>query len=189
MPIAVFTVKRAWPLQVALRHAAVIVAFLATVSLAAMMPACRRGGDANGDALSAAVFPYPTSLSPESSPIEVARALVRALDEDDKQTLLGLVAVKAAVAEMNEIFRKHGRTGKTKPKSAAAMAAAGWSATYVFFQQGETVVEREVIQRDTATVFANGKTPDGKPRMLKITLLREDGLWKVRAGLESLPPE
>ena len=36
-------------------------------------------------------------------------------------------------------------------------------------------------------LLAGGKAPDGKARTLKITLLREDGLWKVRPGLDSLP--
>ena len=67
------------------------------------------------------------------------------------------------------------------------MTAAGWRATYMFFEENETHVEHETIERDTASVFASGKTPVGKARTLKITLLREDGLWKVRAGLESLP--
>ena len=36
---------------------------------------------------------------------------------------------------------------------------------------------------DTAEVFAAGKSPVDKPCGLKIKLVREDGVWKVRAGL------
>ena len=130
---------------------------------------------------------YPASLSAESSPMEVAKALIQALDGDDKETLLGLVAVSHEMAEVAAIYRKHGRRSRLKPESVAAMTSAGWRATYMFFKKNETLVEREATNGDTAVVFAGGKTPVGKARTLKITLLREDGLWKVRAGLESLP--
>ncbi len=134
-----------------------------------------------------ALAPYPASLSAESSPKEVAQVLIQALDADDKQTLLGLVAVEHEMAAVDAIYRKHGRRSNHKPESVAAMTVAGWQATHLFFEENETQVERETIKGDAAVVFARGKTPVGKPQMLKITLLREDGLWKVRAGLESLP--
>jgi predicted transcriptional regulator len=130
---------------------------------------------------------YPSNLSAESTPKEVAGVLIRALDEDDEATLLGLVAAKAEAESVNEIYRKHGRNADTRPETAARLVALGWRATYVFFQEGKTEVVREVVTGDTADVFAGGKAPDGKERTLKIRLLREDGLWKVRAGLQSLP--
>ena len=130
---------------------------------------------------------YPSDLSAESTPKEVAGVFIRALDEDDGATLLGLVAAKAEAEAVNEIYRKHGKDADTSPETAARLAASGWKATYAFFQDGETEVVREAVTGDTADVFASGKAPDGKERTLKIKLLREDGLWKVKAGLQSLP--
>lgn len=130
---------------------------------------------------------YPSNLSAESTPKEVAGVLIRALDEDDEATLLGLVAAKAGAEAVNEIYRKYGRNADTRPETAAWLAASGWRATYAFFQKEKTEVVREVVTGDTADVFAGGKAPDGKERTLQIRLLREDGLWKVKAGLQSLP--
>ena len=131
--------------------------------------------------------PYPMGLSAKSSPSEVAKVLIQALDADDNGTLLGLVAVKQGMADIDAIYRKYGRRSDRKPASVAAMTVAGWQATYAFFKKNETHVEREAIRGDTAEVFATGQTPVGATSTLKITLLREDGLWKVKPGLESLP--
>jgi len=134
-----------------------------------------------------ALAPYPADLSAQSSPTDVATVLIRALDADDAETLRGLVAVKHEVEAVDAIYRRHGRAGDTTPEKAATMAAAGWQATYLFFETNATQVERETIEKDTAEVFAAGKSPTGKPRTLKIKLVREDDVWKVRAGLETLP--
>lgn len=132
-------------------------------------------------------LPYPSTLSAKSTPKEVAAVLIGALDAGDKKILLCLVAVKAGGQEIEAIFRKHGRSKTAKPGTVAALAVAGWSATYSFCRKGETQVKREEIKGDKALVFADCKARDGKPRTLEITLFREDGLWKVRPGLGNLP--
>ena len=167
---------------------------VACLLLAVAASGCDRNNDAgestpaprSGESASA-LPPYPSGLSAESSPTEVAQVLIQALDADDNGTLLGLVAVNHEMAAVDAIHRKHGRRSRLKPESVSAMTAAGWRATYAFFQENETRIERETVKGDTAEVFAAGKTPVGKARTLKINLLREGGLWKVRAGLESLP--
>ena len=67
------------------------------------------------------------------------------------------------------------------------LTVVGWRSSYAFFQNGQTTPTRQVIEGDNAVVFARGTRPDGEPATLEIKLLREDGLWKVRAGLESVP--
>jgi len=134
-----------------------------------------------------ALAPYPAGLSAESSPTDVATVLIAALDSEDKATLLGLVAVEHEVEAVDAIYRRHGRASRLKPENVAAMTAAGWQATYAFFKKNETKVERETVTGDKAEVFAAGKSPLDKPCGLKIKLVREGGVWKVRAGLESLP--
>ncbi len=166
--------------------------FLAAVSLFVMISGCGgddaesgSGGNANGR--SPAPLEYPSSLSADSSPEQVATVLIKALDEKDKGTLLGLVATKAASAKIDAIYRKYGRSKKTDPVKTAGLTVVGWSSSYAFFQNGQTTTTRQVIEGDNAVVFANGTRPDGEPATLKIKLLREDGHWKVRAGLKSLP--
>ena len=169
------------------------VFFLTAISLVLVISGCggnadddESGSDGTSEGQSSNLLKYPSDLSGDSSPEEVAAVLIRALDEKDKETLLGLVAAKAGARKIDAIFRKHNRARRTKPEKAAGLAVMGWSATYAFFQKGQTKVDHQVIEGNNATVFANGKRPDGKPAMIKIRLLREDGLWKVRTGIQSL---
>ena len=145
-------------------------------------------GGSSGGAPPAALE-YPAELSSASSPSDVARVLIRALDAGDNRTMTGLVAAKAEAEAVDAIFRKHGRRANTRPEAAAALAVSGWRATYAVFRKGETEVDREAVEADTATVFARGRLRSGEARRLKITLLREDGCWKVRAGLQTLVAE
>jgi len=171
-----------------------LTCLMAGILLLAAISGC---GNENGDEKSSqaqspkesasVLLSYPSSLSAKSSPSDVAKVLIEALDADDKETLLGLVAVNKGMADIEAIYRKHGRRSNLKPEGAVVMAVAGWQATYAFFEKNQTQVERETINGDTAEVFAAGKSPVGKSCTLKIILLREEGLWKVRPGLESLP--
>ena len=144
------------------------------------------GAEQGTQAAAAASAAYPAGLSSSSSPSEVAQALIKALDEEDEGTLLGLVAAKAVAKDIEAIFEKHGRKSKGASKAGPAFAVAGWQATYAFCQSGQTTVTREEVAGETATVFAAGKAPDGSSKTLKIKLVREDGVWKVEAGLETV---
>ena len=162
--------------------------FVTALSLAFVLSGCGQEAqdeEAASEGESAAVLEYPSSLSAESSPSEVAQVLIQALDEDDTGTLLGLVAIEAGTEAVEAIFSQHGRKSDITPRQVAALAAGGWRATYVFFLAGETEVTREEVHADTAVAFASGKLPDGKSQTLEITLIREDGLWKVRPGLDA----
>ena len=163
-----------------------IVIVTATLAVAG----CGRGKEESEatsapEAPAAGVPAYPAGLSGTSSPKDVAAVLIKALDADDNDTLLGLVAIKAASQDVNAIYEKHGRKSDFTPEKVAKLAVGGWRLTYSFFEQGQTSVTREAITGDAATVFADGKGPDGKPKTVKISLVREDGLWKVMPGLES----
>jgi hypothetical protein len=115
--------------------------------------------------------------------------LIKALDEGDERTLVGLVAAKAELKEIDAIYQKHGKRTTMTLEDAAKAAAAGWKLTYAFFQAGKTEVVRQVMGDDSAVVYAKGVALDGKARTLKINLLREDGVWKISGGLHSLPGE
>ena len=166
--------------------------FLAAIFLAMAPAGCGRrddgkgGFDKAGQTQLSTASQYPAALSAESTPKEVAQVLIQALEENDRATLLGLVAVKSAVADIDAIFRKYGRRSPIDQKNAVALAVQGWAATYHFFKVGETDVMEETVEGDTAVVYANGKALDASSRRLEISLVREDGLWKVRAGLHSL---
>ena len=175
------------------RMAIGIAAFLVLAGLG-MTPGCGDRDKAakpapTGNSADPASAPvqYPASLSAESSPKEVAAALVKALDSGDSATLLGLVALKDATQEVKAIYERHGRSSKMTPDSVARLTAAGWRATYAFLQKSQTVVEREEAGTNSARVFCAGRSKDGKRRVIRIDMVREDGLWKVRAGLRNLP--
>ena len=162
------------------------VLLLAVVVLAAVASGCKKGGQDEESVEGGASFQYPSGLSADSPVEDVARALITALDEDDEETLVGLVAVEAEVDAVEAIYRRRGRTSSIGPEQVAGMTVDGWGASYAFLQAGETAVERASVNGQSAVVFAVGKRPDGTPSTLKISLVREDGLWKVRAGLESV---
>ena len=169
---------------------------LLVIAVLSVSAACGCGDGARSDAPAGgkgvgkgSVPPYPASLSGTSSPSDVATVLIQALDDDDGDTLLGLVAVKAEAAMIDAIFRKHGRKHKAGPDQAANLAAAGWGASYAFFRKGATTVIGEQVNGERALVRARGQLgANGQPRGLEIGLIREDGVWKVRAGLKSVRP-
>ena len=134
---------------------------------------------------SPAAASYPAALSAASTPSEVARVLVQALDAQNKATLLGLVATKAATEQVDAIYKKYGKRSPIKPEANAALAAGGWLATYSFVQSGQTEVKGERITGESATVTAAAKGPDGTARTLMIKLVREERVWKVLPGIET----
>ncbi len=126
---------------------------------------------------------YGITLTRESSPREVAHLLVKGLDNEDRELLSKLVAVKHEMEEVKNLFREYGRAYKGSPEKVAASVAAGWMATYLFFQSGQTAVTDERIEGDKASVYATGRKLNGEIRTLEIRMIREDGWWKVQAGL------
>lgn len=166
--------------------AVVGVFILAMVLLAAGVSGCKKSGEDQSSSPDAMPTEYPEGLSADSAVESVAETLIGALDGGDTEILKGLVAVKAETEAVEAIYRRHGRTSDMKPEQVEGMVVAGWRASYAFLQAGETVVDRTSVRGDTAAVFASVKRLDGTPGMLKIKFIREDGLWKVRGGLESV---
>ncbi len=144
-------------------------------------------GSGDGEEETEASLPsYPPGLSAQSSPRQVAEVLIAALDENDGRALLGLVAIEHGAGEIDAIYQKYGRESEQTPEQVARLTASGWGATYAWFQKGATRVTGERISGDTATVEAQGVNPNtGRPRLLQIDMVREDGLWKVKPGLQS----
>jgi hypothetical protein len=144
------------------------------------------GSEGSEEETEAALPSYPPGLSADSSPRQVAEVLIQALDEKDGQTLLGLVAIEHGGSEIDAIYQKYGRESDRTPEQIAGLTVSGWSATYAWFQKGATRVTGEQISGDTATVEAQGINPNtGRPRLLQIDLVQENGLWKVKPGLQS----
>jgi len=167
--------------------------FVTALCLVVLMQGCGRkgqeeqaGSSSTSQGQSATILAYPSTLSAQSSPEEVARTLIDALDTGRKKTLLGLVAVKQGSADIEAIYRKYGRESNTKPEAVAALAVAGWAGTCAFYVPGEIQVERQEVRGDSAAVFASGTTRGGKRSTLEITLVREDGFWKVCPGIHVL---
>ena len=138
------------------------------------------------DETEASLPSYPPGLSADSSPRQVAETLIQALDAKDGQTLLGLVAIEHSGSEIDAIYQKYGRESDRTPEQVAGLTISGWGATYAWFQKGSTRVTGERVTGDTATVEAQGINPNtGRPRLLQIEMVRENGLWKVKPGLQS----
>jgi len=148
---------------------------------------CGCGGEeADREGTTSAPPPYPTGLSAASTPRQAAEVLIEALDQKNGQVLEGLVAARHEAEQVDAIYRRHGRRHQTSLIEAARLAASGWSATYAWFEPGTTKVTGELIQGETTVVEARGRNPStGRPRLLVIEMIREDGVWKVKAGLES----
>ncbi|MDP6438596.1 MAG: hypothetical protein QGH74_03080 [Candidatus Brocadiia bacterium] len=94
------------------------VLLVTALSLAVMLSACGGKGqdeEAPSDGEEAVAFEYPSSLSAESTPSEVAQVLIQALDEDDTETLLGLVATEAGAETIEAIFSARGRNSNMTP--------------------------------------------------------------------------
>ena len=144
------------------------------------------GGGGSEEGAEAGVPSYPAGLSADSSPQEVAEVLISALDAGDGEALLGLVAIKHGISEIDAIYRQYGRESDMEPLEVARLAASGWGTSYAWFEAGATRVTGEWVTGDTATVEAEGVNPTtGRPRRLQIEMVREDGVWKVTSGLES----
>jgi len=127
---------------------------------------------------------YGLTLTTESSPIEVAKLLVKGLDNEDKGLLTKLVAVKYEMKEMEKIFHKYGRKSNLTPEKVAIVVSSGWLATYLSFQSGKTILVKEKIEGNNAIVYATGINLKGEKQILEIKMVREDNWWKVQSGLK-----
>ena len=166
------------------RMVTVLAALLLAICCLPWMGGCGGGGEE--EEIEAALPSYPPTLSAASSPSQVAEVLIQALDAKDGQTLLGLVAIEHGGSEIDAIYQKYGRESDKTPEQVAGLTISGWGATYAWFQKGATRVTGERVAGDTATVEAQGINPNtNRPRLLQIDLVRENGLWKVKPGLQS----
>jgi len=166
-----------------LSRAVICARVLVTFLLAALPLGCERSSPTAADIRTRS---YDTGVTPQTTPTQVVRLAIQGLDEGNTPLLAALVAARDAAEGMNQIYRKYGREGKTTPQAAAAFAAGGWRASYAFFEKGATVVEREKITGDKATVLTRGANRStGEPATLRFNLIREDGLWKIRPGLHA----
>ena len=167
----------------------VLVLVFAMALVAGTLSGCGRsdqsGEEAAAEQASGAAA-YPSGLSADSSPGDVARVLINALEAGDRRTLLGLVALEVATEEVAAIFK--GRASKMgfDQDDVPALTVMGWSATYAFFEKGATEVTRETVTGDTATVLATGTVRSGDSQTLIISLVREEEVWKVKPGLKSM---
>ena len=168
-------------------------AIVAWLLVCALLAGCDRSAptqpSATEQGAAAPEVAYDPGITAQSTPTEVVQRAIQGLDEDNPQLLAALVAARHEAEAVNQIFRRHGKKAATTPQAAAALAAAGWRATYALFKQGATRVEQEHVNGDTAIVIMRGENGlTGAPAMLRFNLIREDGLWKIKAGLHVETP-
>lgn len=150
-------------------------------------PACDRASPP-GTASSAPAVVYPAGLHAGSTPRQVAEAFVRALDANDEATLRGLAAVRAAVADVAESFRRHGQEPQQDSRGALAAVVVGWQAAYQALEPGATQVESDSTSGERATVIASATNRQtGQREQIVIRLVREDRVWKVLPEIHPPP--
>jgi|UniRef100_A0A7C3UW02 hypothetical protein len=125
---------------------------------------------------------YGLTLTKNSPPKEVAGLLIKGLDNEDESLLVRLVAIKYEMREVEEILKSFSK--RLTPERVASLTASGWLLTYSFFLPGKTRIEEERIEGDSAYVYARGEKRDGRMKTLEVKMVREDGWWKVTAGLK-----
>ncbi len=130
------------------------------------------------------IFAYGITLTKESSPKEVANLLIKGLDNEDEELLKKLVAVDYETKEIEKIFKNQGKKAKINKEEVADLTVSGWLLTYTFFEKGKTRVIEEEIEGDFAYVYASGIKPNGKERTIEIRMVKEEGFWKIQAGLK-----
>jgi len=131
---------------------------------------------------------YGIVLIKESPPQDVARLLIQALENDNKEILTKLVAVQYEARALTTTRRQLAALGKKKltPEKIAVMTAAGWCGTYLSFTPGRTRITDETICGDTAYVNIIAIDLRGKEQPNAIKMVREDGRWKIPAASEWL---
>jgi hypothetical protein len=128
---------------------------------------------------------YGTTLTKESPPEQVAELLIKGLDNKDTELLKKLVAVRHEMEAVEAIYSKYGKKSNISPDKSAALAVAGWQATYSFFKEGQTTITKTEIDGDTAAVYATAKGGTNmENRYIRINMVKEDGWWKATAGIK-----
>lgn len=138
-------------------------------------------------------LPAVPTLTDKTTPDDVGRIAIRALDMEDMKTLAQLAAVRSESGAAQVMSRRYGRAGTPpSPEQIGPMVAGGWRTVYAEFKRGATEITSAVVApfptqgTETATVVAAGVNAKTKqPMTLTMHLVREDGMWKVRAGMES----
>jgi len=129
---------------------------------------------------------YGITVYRDSRPRQVAELFIAALDDEAEEILRCLIAGKAEKHKLDKFARARGRP-KATVEEAVDLAVAGWLASYSYFRKGRTSVTGEKVSRSEATVYAEGAYgAAGQKRAIEITMVREDGWWKVTGGPKSV---
>lgn len=130
---------------------------------------------------------YGVKIDRNTEPMEIAKILIKALDEDDYNVLKKLVAVKTEKKAIIDIFKKYSQKPRiTEDEKIINLVVSGWILTYSFFKKGNTIITGDKVGGDSAFVYATGIKLNGSISSFEIKFIREDGYWKVLAGLREL---
>ena len=164
----------------------IVVPFL----LFSIFSGCRnkkeRGSD-GGSPKPEEISAYGMTLTAESYPGKVAGLFIKALDNGDTDILKKLVAVEDARKETEAIFGKYGKATDMTSEKVSGLVIAGWKASYAFFREGQTSIFGIKVEGGNAEVYATAVNKStGKNGKILICLVKENGWWKVKAGIETL---
>ncbi len=124
-----------------------------------------------------AISLYGMELTSESSPLEVAEVALVAIENEDLDSLVRLVATKRVIADVqkiingNQAFR---RSADDAPRTTAEVVAERIN----LLTPESRTVGKETIDGDEATVVVVGIC-DGEIRQQTLYFTRENELWKL----------
>jgi len=167
----------------------IVYMVLLSLCLFLVLPGCRskkENGTAGGSPQPEKISAYGMTLTAESYPGKVAELFIKALDNGDTDILKKLVAVEDARKETDAIFGKYGKASDMTSEKVTGLVTAGWKASYAFFREGQTSITNIKVE-DVAVVYAMAVNKStGKNVKILICLVRENGWWKVKAGIKTL---
>ncbi len=127
----------------------------------------------------------PAGLSATSTPSDVVRILLKALEEQDRSNLEALADPKAALAAMRQLLVVQGLADNLQPKQAVEMTLDSWLHKYRLLEPGSaTVISENLESGKEAFVRVRGKSASSETEyLLVIPLLRERGVWLIGPDL------
>ncbi len=128
---------------------------------------------------------YGVKIDKETEPIKIAEILIRALDEENDTVLQKLVAVNTERTAILELYKKYSqKPKKISDENIRKLTSSGWLLTYSFFEKGNTYITGDKVGKDSAFVYASGLKVNGERRTMVISLIKENGYWRVLGGIK-----
>jgi pyruvate/2-oxoglutarate/acetoin dehydrogenase E1 component len=154
------------------------------IVVAAALSGCRPSGVASPSKTNAAAQPTGgVAITRDSSPEDVAKLLIAAIEKSDTAVLAQLVASQHVRSDTQRITQGRKQFAKVVDNG-DALAIVGWRAKFSFLKSGSAKVASHSIDGERATVLLEAVNKQDEPVSLEVNLVREADLWKVMPGIK-----